>query len=114
MPIEMPSAPLPEMTLPAPASAPPIVFGDPRNDSMPLPVFGSAALPVASVPIQLPTTTFGVAKIPEKKTPVPLPEIRFRASVVQPPTRLPPDAVIHTPVDELGVAEAVPAAFVPM
>jgi hypothetical protein len=110
----MPSEPLPEMTLPAPGSAPPIVFGEPRNDSMPLPTFASFALPVAFVPIQLPTTTFLVAKAPEKKTPVPLPEMRFRAAAVQPPTRLPPEAVIHTPVDELGVADAVPAAFVPM
>jgi len=109
----MPSMPLPEMTFPAPGSAPPIVFGELRNPSMPWPAFASGAFPVAFVPIQLPTTTFGVAKPPEKKMPVALPEIRFRAAAVQPPTRLPPALVIITPTDEIGVPAAVPAAFVP-
>jgi hypothetical protein len=112
--IPMPSLPLPATTLPAPAAVPPTVVADVKLALMPAPVFGRAARPVASVPIQLPTMTFGVACVPDMEMPVPLPEIRLRALAVQPPTSDPPALAIEMPADPAGLADAVPATFVPM
>jgi hypothetical protein len=112
--IPMPSLPLPEITLPAPAAVPPIVFPEVRNVVIPVPVFGSAATPVASVPIQLPTMRFPDTEPPDSEIPLPFPEIRLRALESYPPMRLPGEFVIVMPEDELGLAAAVPATFVPM
>jgi hypothetical protein len=55
----MPSLPLPEITLPAPAALPPMVFGEPRKSSCRCQFLSGETRGVG--PIQLPATTFGVA-----------------------------------------------------
>jgi hypothetical protein len=109
----MPSVELPEMTLPAPAAVPPMTLAEPWTEVMPWPTFGSAASPVASVPMKLPTTTFGTAYAPVKRMPVPFPEMTFRAAASKPPMRLSPDQLMMMPVAELGLADAAPAESVP-
>jgi hypothetical protein len=108
----MPSLSLPAMTLPAPDAVPPMVLPPATNAMMPMPEFGSAALPVASVPIQLPTISFDAAPAPWMLMPVALPEMRLPVSVVKPPIRLLLD-VTSTPVAP-ALAPLVPATSVPM
>ena len=52
--ISIPSPPLPEMTLPSPVFEPPIKLPDAKNNLTPVPVFGTAAVPAALVPMKLP------------------------------------------------------------
>ena len=53
--MSMPSLPLPEITLPAPAPVPPIVLFDaPLSIITPSPLLPSAAVPAAFVPMKLP------------------------------------------------------------
>src|SRR4051812_38104403 len=77
------------ITLPEPAAVPPIVLPEaPTIRDMPLPTFGRARLPAASVPMALPRTV--LLDEPEIVSPLPpLPEITLRALASVPPIVLP-------------------------
>ena len=70
-------SPLPEITSRAAAVVPPIVLlHAPVSIRMPSAVFGSAKVPVASVPMNEPETVLNCVVAPVMTTPVPvLPEI---------------------------------------
>ena len=92
----MTATPKPEMTLPAPAVVPPIVFrgrivdedadGKPRRRIRQR----STRVPSLSVPIRLPRTVLPLATVLEIWTPIEvLPEITLAAPGAIPPTMLP-------------------------
>ena len=81
--------PFPEIKLPAPGSAPPIMLFMNGELEMSIPVPPSsliAAVPAALVPMKLPRMKLPV---PPNSIPLnPLPEITLRAAAVTPPMRL--------------------------
>src|SRR4051812_33371784 len=86
-----PSPVFPLMTLPAPATVPPIVLAATPETNTPTPL-GSAPVPPAWVPIRLPWTVFPVVPVPAVPamyTPAfGLPEIRLPTPAAVPPTVL--------------------------
>jgi hypothetical protein len=117
----MPLAVLPEMTFPAPGSAPPMVLEDELLMKMPVPL-PMATLPDLSVPISLPSTVLFDVPAPVISTPaVELPEMTLPAAGVasppvsgsRPPIVLPEELCsINTPI--VFPKGAVPVSFVPM
>ena len=112
--INTPIEPFPEITFRAPAAVPPtVLFAVPRET--PWPVFGSAPVPAAFVPIRLPWIVLWPDAVAQKgrneATPPWFPEMRFPAPGAVPPTRL--SRTTATPAWPLPTA-AVPAAFVPI
>jgi hypothetical protein len=76
----MPFVPLPEIRLPSPAT-PPIRFPLAPDAITPLPEFGSATSPDASVPMKFPPTALSVAP-PMRSTPLAVfPEMRFPSPI---------------------------------
>ena len=79
--------PLPEMTLRAPGSVPPMMLpGEPM--STPLLALPRPIVPFTSVPMKFPRTTLPVALRPPIHKPVWLPERRLRSTASVPPMRL--------------------------
>ena len=80
--------PLAEMTLRAPACAPPISLLK-ELDSILTPVLLKiASVPAALVPIKLPCTRLLLASLPVIQMPLSWPEMRLAAPVTAPPIRL--------------------------
>ena len=111
--ISTPLPPLPEITLPAPATAPPIVlFEPPAYTRMPWPALGRGAPPVSSVPMKLPWMRMLEALL--SRMPSPLPEMMLRSSGVVPPmVWFAVKLSAPRPATVLGMA-SVPAALVPI
>ena len=84
------------MTFPAPATPPPIVF--PRLMYVTTPsMFPSGCVPVASVPMKLPSMWLSTASALKRNTPAPfVAEITFRSAGVTPPMMF-PGAAMNTP-----------------
>ena len=120
-PSKTPSNVLPEMTLPAPAAEPPMVR---TRESLPAPKlampiwFGSATVPVLSVPMRFPWIVAAIDEFRLAATAMPtllLPEITFRASGVGPPAvKLRPPFWTNMLIPDEAPRAMVPVASVPM
>ena len=104
---------LPEITLPAPESAPTVLPVAPSTMSTPCWPFGTLALPFASVPMRARETVLLLVPTPSMRMPVAVfPEITFWEPAA-PPTVLPVAELAISMPRRFGTA-AAPAAFVPM
>ena len=109
-----PSEVLKAIVLAAPLANPPTILLELELTNIPLPILANALVPVASVPIKLPSTVFDGEVLRMRMPSEPLPEIRFRDSTVVPPMRLlVGELEMAIPRKVFGRA-AVPAALVPM
>src|SRR5262249_50068365 len=108
-----PLAPLPEMTLPAAAVVPPMVFAvAPLRMLTPVPPLGRAAVPAALVPMKFPATVLFDAPGMRRRA-APLPEMTLPAAAVVPPMVFAEaPAVTITPWRMLATA-LLPMASVP-
>src|SRR5262249_22285433 len=104
------------MTLPAPLAVPPMVLPAEFETSTPAPELPRPVAPAALVPMKFPSIRLftGEPNWLTINTPsMELPEMTFAVSALVPPTVLPDELKISTPLPELARIP-VPAALVPM
>ena len=120
-PMAMASRQLPEMRLPAPGTFPPIKLAEEAEISMPpamsttgrVAPFGTAPVPLTSVPMKFPCSTFPEASASKYTAILLLPEMRLPAPLSAPPMIL-LWALVRPIPDPPLASVAVPVRSVPM